>query len=72
MAQSPRTSALASSHRELGSDLEDWNGMGTVWSYKTSPNDEKDAVRRAAGIFDMTPLKNVNFEGQMQHGLLIT
>ena len=26
MTESTRTSALASRHRELGSDLEDWNG----------------------------------------------
>lgn len=26
-------SALADRHRALGSGLEDWNGMGTVWTY---------------------------------------
>jgi hypothetical protein len=45
-----RTSALASRHTELGSGLEDWNGMGTAWSYNSDPNDEHDAVREAAGI----------------------
>ena len=28
-----RTSALAKKHKDLGSGLEDWNGMGTAWSY---------------------------------------
>ncbi len=58
-----RTSALASRHRELGSGLEDWNGMGTAWSYNSDPNDEHDAVREAAGLFDMSPLKKVYLRG---------
>ena len=57
MTDSPRSSALASRHRDLGSGLEDWNGMGTAWSYNSDPNDEHDAVREAAGLFDMSPLK---------------
>jgi aminomethyltransferase len=31
MTESTRTSTLAGRHRELGSDLEDWNGMGTAY-----------------------------------------
>ena len=58
-----RTSALASRHRALGSGLEDWNGMGTVWTYDTDPNDEHDAVRERAGMFDMSPLKKVFVRG---------
>ena len=58
-----RTSALASRHRELGSGLEDWNGMGTAWSYSTDPEAEHDAVREAAGLFDMSPLKKVLIRG---------
>lgn len=58
-----RTSALASRHTALGSGLEDWNGMGTAWSYNTDPNDEHDAVREAAGMFDMSPLKKVFVRG---------
>lgn len=58
-----RTSALASRHRELGSGLEDWNGMGTAWSYDSDPNDEHDAVRERAGMFDMSPLKKVMLNG---------
>ena len=58
-----RTSALASRHTALGSGLEDWNGMGTAWSYNTDPNDEHDAVRERAGMFDMSPLKKVLVSG---------
>jgi aminomethyltransferase len=49
MALSWRYSALADRHRALGSKLEDWNGMGTAWTYAkdvariTSPS----APRRA-------------------------
>jgi aminomethyltransferase len=63
MTELSRTSALASRHTALGSGLEDWNGMGTAWSYDTNPNDEHDAVREAAGIFDMSPLKKVYVRG---------
>ncbi|MEM7169086.1 MAG: aminomethyl transferase family protein, partial [Pseudomonadota bacterium] len=58
-----RTSALASRHRDLGSGLEDWNGMGTAWGYNSDPNDEHDAVREAVGMFDMSPLKKVFVRG---------
>ena len=58
-----RTSALADRHRALGSGLEDWNGMGTAWEYDTDPNVEHDAIREAAGMFDMSPLKKVRVTG---------
>lgn len=58
-----RTSALAARHTALGSGLEDWNGMGTPWTYETDPNDEHDAVRERAGMFDMSPLKKVMVRG---------
>lgn len=58
-----RTSALASRHTELGSGLEDWNGMGTAWSYNSDPCKEHDAVREAVGMFDMSPLKKVYIRG---------
>ena len=64
MTESPRKSELASRHKALGSDLEDWNGMGTAWSYHTNPNDEHDAVRETVGMFDMSPLKKVYLKGQ--------
>ncbi|MXV97983.1 MAG: aminomethyl transferase family protein [Acidimicrobiaceae bacterium] len=58
-----RTSALASRHTALGSGLEDWNGMGTAWEYDTDPCDEHDAIREAAGMFDMSPLKKIQVRG---------
>ncbi|UWQ93161.1 aminomethyltransferase family protein [Rhodobacteraceae bacterium M382] len=58
-----RTSALAARHIALGSGLEDWNGMGTAWTYDTDPNDEHDAVRDRAGMFDMSALKKVFVRG---------
>lgn len=60
---SDRVSALASHHRALGSDLGDWNGMGVAWSYATDPDDEHDAVRTAAGLFDLSALKKVHVRG---------
>ncbi len=65
-----RTSALAARHRALGSGLEDWNGMGTAWTYDSDPNDEHDAVRDAAGMFDMSPLKKVFVRGVAAAGVL--
>ncbi|NVO58091.1 aminomethyl transferase family protein [Rhodobacteraceae bacterium B1Z28] len=58
-----RTSALASRHTALGSGLEGWNCMGTAWTYDTDPNDEHNAVRERAGMFDMSPLKKVFVRG---------
>lgn len=58
-----RTSALAARHTALGSGLEDWNGMGTAWTYDSDPNAEHDAVREGAGMFDMSPLKKVFLRG---------
>lgn len=63
MSESTRHSVLASRHRALGSELEDWNGMGTAWSYSSDPCAEHDAVREAAGLFDMSPLKKVYLRG---------
>ncbi|MEM7075251.1 MAG: aminomethyltransferase family protein [Pseudomonadota bacterium] len=65
-----RTSALASRHTALGSGLEDWNGMGTAWTYDTDPNDEHDAVRDHAGMFDMSPLKKVFVRGPEAQAVL--
>ena len=61
--QSTRHSVLASRHRALGSDLGDWNGMGVAWSYASNPEDEHDAVRTAAGLFDVSGLKKVFVRG---------
>ena len=63
MTESTRVSALADRHRALGSDLGDWNGMGVPWDYATDPCDEHDAVREAAGLFDVSGLKKIHVRG---------
>lgn len=60
---SSRQSVLTSRHKALGSKLEDWNGMGTAWSYNQDVNDEHRAVRFAAGLFDVSGLKKVHVTG---------
>lgn len=54
-----RVSALEAEHRALGAGLDDWNGMDVPWSYGTSDEDEHDAVREAAGLFDVSALKKI-------------
>ena len=61
---STRESALAAHHRALGSNLEDWNGMGAPWTYHSDPCDEHDAVREKAGLFDVSGLKKVHVRGR--------
>ena len=61
---SERESALAAHHRALGSNLEDWNGMGAPWTYNSDPCDEHDAVRERAGLFDVSGLKKVRVRGR--------
>ena len=56
-------SPLASRHRELGSALEDWNGVGTAWSYNSDANDEHDAYRERATLTDVSGLKKVWVRG---------
>ena len=58
-----RVSALEAEHRALGAGLDDWNGMDVAWSYATSDEDEHDAVREAAGLFDVSALKKIWITG---------
>ncbi|MCP4319493.1 MAG: aminomethyl transferase family protein [Hyphomicrobiales bacterium] len=60
---SRRVSALEAEHRALGAGLDDWNGMDVAWSYATSDEDEHDAVRDAAGLFDVSGLKKIWING---------
>ena len=60
---SPRQSVLASRHRALGSALGDWNGMDVAWEYDQDVNAEHQAVRTAAGLFDVSGLKKVHLIG---------
>jgi aminomethyltransferase len=64
MTNSWRFSALGDRHRALGSDLEDWSGMGTAWSYaKGDPDAEYMAIRTKAGLMDVSGLKKVHVTG---------
>lgn len=57
MTLSWRISALAERHRALGSNLEDWNGMGTAWTYSSALADHHEAIRTRAGLMDVSGLK---------------
>ena len=64
MTNSWRFSSLIDRHRALGSNLEDWSGMGTAWSYsKGDPNAEYMAIRTKAGLMDVSGLKKVHITG---------
>ncbi|WP_371225829.1 aminomethyltransferase family protein [Roseovarius sp. 2305UL8-3] len=58
-----RHSVLESRHRALGSDLGEWNGMDVAWEYASNPEDEHDAVRTAAGLFDVSGLRKIFVRG---------
>jgi len=60
---SPRQSALASRHKALGSELGDWNDMDVAWEYDQDVNLEHQAVRTAAGLFDVSGLKKIHITG---------
>jgi len=58
-----RTSILADRHKALGSKLEDWNGMGTAWSYASDIYQEHITIRTKAGLMDVSGLKKVHVVG---------
>lgn len=70
MTNSWRISALADRHRALGSALEDWNGMGTAWTYASDLADEHEAIRTKAGLMDVSGLKKVHYVGPHAEALL--
>lgn len=70
MANSWRISALADRHRALGSGLEDWNGMGTAWTYSSDLADHHAAIRTTAGLMDVSGLKKVHYVGPHAESLL--
>jgi aminomethyltransferase len=63
MANSWRTSVLASRHLALGSKLENWNGMGTAWTYDADLADQHEAIRTKAGLMDVSGLKKLHIVG---------
>ena len=66
-----RRSPLADRHRALGSNLEDWNGMETAWTYTASDlADEHEAIRTKAAIMDVSGLRKVHLVGPHSHHIL--
>jgi aminomethyltransferase len=63
MTLSWRTTVLADRHRALGSKLEDWNGMGTPWTYAHDMALDHKAIRTKAGLMDVSGLKKVHLVG---------
>src|SRR5271170_1264050 len=63
MTISWRTSALADRHRALGSKLEDWNGMGSAWTYDHDIALDHAAIRTKAGLMDVSGLKKLHITG---------
>ena len=70
MALSWRTTVLADRHRALGSKLEDWNGMGTAWTYATDMALDHVAIRTKAGLMDVSGLKKLHLVGPHSHAVL--
>jgi aminomethyltransferase len=70
MALSWRTSVLADRHRALGSKLEDWNGMGTAWTYNKDVSVDHMAIRSKAGLMDVSGLKKLHLVGPHSHAVL--
>lgn len=63
MTASWRTSTLADRHRALGSNLEDWGGMGTAWTYDKDQTEEYMAIRTKAGVMDVSGLNKLHVTG---------
>jgi len=63
MALTWRYSVLADRHRALGSKLEDWNGMGTAWTYDHDMALDHVAIRTRAGLMDVSGLKKLYLVG---------
>ncbi|KKW68042.1 aminomethyltransferase [Lampropedia cohaerens] len=70
MATQWRFSALESRHRALGSNLEDWLGMGTAWTYDVDTSEHYKAIRTKAGLMDVSGLKKVHYVGPHAEHLL--
>jgi aminomethyltransferase len=65
-----RHSALASRHIALGSVLEDWNGMGTAWTYAHDVQDDHTMIRTKAGLMDVSGLRKVMLVGPHAAGVI--
>jgi len=70
MALTWRHSVLAERHRALGSKLEDWNGMGTAWTYAKDVSQDHVAIRTKAGLMDVSGLKKLYLVGPHASAIL--
>src|SRR5271154_7579244 len=70
MALTWRYSALADRHRALGAKLEDWNGMGTAWTYDKDVSIDHAAIRTKAGLMDVSGLKKLYLTGPHSSAIL--
>ncbi len=70
MTASWRFSTLADRHRAMGSNLEDWGGMGTAWTYDKDQEAEYLAIRTKAGVMDVSGLKKVHINGPHASALI--
>ena len=70
MALSWRHSVLADRHRALGSKLEDWNGMGTAWTYAKDIAQDHAVIRTRAGLMDVSGLKKLHLVGPHASAIL--
>ncbi len=70
MALTWRHSVLADRHRALGSRLEDWNGMGTAWTYAKEVAQDHVAIRTKAGLMDVSGLKKLHLVGPHASAIL--
>ena len=70
MTHSWRTTVLADRHKALGSNLEDWIGMPTPWTYDKDLADDYIAIRTKAGLMDVSGLKKVHLVGPHAAGII--
>ncbi|MBB2201825.1 aminomethyltransferase family protein [Gluconacetobacter tumulisoli] len=70
MVNSWRSTVLGDRHRALGSALEDWNGMGTPWTYRSDVQDDYVAIRTRAGLMDVSGLKKMHLVGPHASAIL--
>lgn len=54
----------------MGSNLEDWSGMGTAWTYDKDQTEEYMAIRTKAGFMDVSGLKKVHVIGPHAHHVI--
>ena len=65
-----RRTVLEDRHRALGAKMEDWNGMGTAWTYSHDINTDYTAIRTKAGLMDVSGLKKMYLVGPHASAIL--